>query len=1245
MADPLFTPAVVGAVVSLFFTEVIDAAKSAYRYRKKCKIVLDSVNKLQPHIDAARRNSAHLEEAQANWLNEIEGLLVKARSRAIKGRDETKSEKRKRVMKVWRWGKLPSELMDIVQQIEKAQQNVVFVAALETIIYMNSLKNKKSFDFVPQQLPPHIVGVGETFNRLKASVLASEAKDKPSYLGLHGRGGAGKTMLAKMLHNDEQIIEKYGAHSVLWLTIGLDARVSDLYKTMGQFLKDGVFEETYAHQSLKDQRRFLWNAYSKKKVFLILDDVWQEPNEQNHEMMYWLNIATAPGSATLITTRSTSVLSKVHAESEVVLGLLEEDSWKLFSAHAFSEGTLPSTICEELAREVCKECKGLPLALKVIGSAMVGKVNEEEWSSALYDLKRSEPILDSSVDVELFDRLKLSYDMLKGDVLKTCFLYLAAFPEDYEIPTTTLFRMWNAEGLFGSLDAKDASNRAQAHLEILEKCSLIHWNRKREYVQVHDILRDLALYIIDKAGPGECASKCFFHPGKTFKSFPSGKSLQAIKRMSFMNCTISEWPEKLQVPNLEVCLLSGIILDTNVSKFSGFQDMTSLKYLDLSHCHFKSEINLLRFKELDSFTNVDLSFSNLLKELLESIDEFNSLMDLNLSGCTSLRELPENIDKFKHMILLDLERCISLDKLPENIPYLKSLESLNLRHCESLKELPGNIGNLKHLTWLDLLGCRSLKKIPESICHLDRLEDLDLADCDSLKELPENIGNLKHLIRLDLQGCKSLGKLPECISNLESLQSLSLWGCDSLKELPKNIGNLKRLTRLDLRGCESLDKLPESISNLESLKDLELWRCQSLEEFPKNIGNLKHLIQLNLEGCKSLNKLPESISNLDNLEGLDLSLCESLKELPKNIGNLKHLTRLYLVGCISLDKLPKSISNLKNLEGLDLSQCESLMELPENIGNLKHLVQLKLQGCKVLQQLPESISNLDSLEGLNLWRCASLKELPGNIGNLKHLIQLKLEGCNSLDKLPESISNMEDLEGLDLSQCESLKELPENIGNLKHLTHLDLLGCISLDKLPRSICNMESLVNLDLCKCKTIEEIPKNIGNLKHLTQLKLQGCKVLQHLPESISNLDNLERLNLQECEPLKELPGNIGNLKHLSMLHLQGCKSLEKLPESMSNLQSLEVLNLNHCESLKELPSNIGNLKHLRWLDLQGCKSLDKLPESISNLESLESLDLRGCESLKELPENIGSLKHLIIFYLQSGEHGERSYASNKQ
>jgi disease resistance protein RPS2 len=297
--------------------------------------------------------------------------------------------------------------------------------------------------FQPQQLPPNVMGHEGHFNKLKASILQSRAQSVHSKLGVHGRGGGGKTVLAKRLHNDEEIKATYGEHSIMWVTVGYDARVSQLYERMAYLLNDHVYKDKYATQCLEDQRTYLWNVLAKKEVLLILDDVWKKQYDR-HDMMYWLDIASAPKSATLITTRDSSILTRVQAKVEGVVEFLEDESWELFRNYAFKDGCRPSIIPEQLARDVCKECKGLPLALTVIGIAMLEKVDEQGWSCSLDYLKQSKPIPDSEVDDDLFGRLRLSYNELKDDKTKICFLYFAAFPEDFEIPTDELIKIWTA---------------------------------------------------------------------------------------------------------------------------------------------------------------------------------------------------------------------------------------------------------------------------------------------------------------------------------------------------------------------------------------------------------------------------------------------------------------------------------------------------------------------------------------------------------------------------------------------------------------------------------------------------------------------------------------------------------------------------------------------------------------------------------------------------------------------------------
>jgi Leucine-rich repeat (LRR) protein len=933
MADPV-SPAIIGYLVSKLFDGVCDAAGRAIKCREECKSLQTRLKKIEKLITPACEHEKNGNSACKLWLTELKSLLEEAKVVTNQCLQESKCEKLKRASQFWHWKKLPNHVKSIDRRLQEHIENTNLVM-LGIVLDPNDPK-----DFQPQQLPPNVMGHEEHFNKLKASILQSRAQSVHSKFGVHGRGGAGKTVLAKRLHNDEEIKATYGEHSIMWITVGNDARVSQLYERMAYLLNDHVYKNKYATQCLEDQRTYLWNVLAKKEVLLILDDVWKKQYD-GHDMMYWLDIATAPKSATLITTRDSSILTRVQAKVEGVVELPEHESWELFRNYAFKDGCCPSNIPEQLARDVCKECGGLPLALTVIGSAMLEKVDERGWRCSLDYLKQSKPIPDSEADDELFGRLRLSYNELKDDETKICFLYFAAFPEDRAIPTDELVEIWTAEGLFGTLDVTDAKNKAMDHLEILVKKSLIEWiSEEQTHVQVHDILRDVAMYIIEKAKPGECAFECYFQAGKELKSFPSVQSLQHVKRMSFMQSIIYKWPKKLYLPNLQVCLLSqyssvqtihqqpfGILLHL-------LSSMHGLQYLSLAGNAFHIGEEILDFKGLMNLAYLNLSRCLNVESLLVNMDELKCLIHLNLSWCTSMKRLPESIGELKCLTHLELRSCGSLKELPVSIGELKCLTHLNLTGCESLKELPVSIGELKCLTHLELRSCGSLKELPVSIGELKCLTHLNLTGSAwDLKELPVSIGELKCLTHLDLSWCGSLKELPMSIGELKCLTHLDLTGCGSLKELPVSIGELKCLTHLDLSMCGSLKELPVSIGELKCLTHLDLTGCASLKELHVSIGELKCLTHLNLTGCESLKELPMSIGELKCLTHLDLTGCESLKELPMSIGELKCLTHLHLSSCKSLENLPKSIDKLKHFINLDLRGCISLKELLESIGS------------------------------------------------------------------------------------------------------------------------------------------------------------------------------------------------------------------------------------------------------------------------------------------------------------------------
>ncbi|KAK3198994.1 hypothetical protein Dsin_022409 [Dipteronia sinensis] len=94
---------------------------------------------------------------------------------------------------------------------------------------------------------------------------------------------------------------------------------------------------------------------------------------------------------------------------------------------------------DDIAKEVVDECNGLPLAIVTVGSPLREK-DIDEWKVVCQKLKNSKLDDVENVDVYVYACLKLSYDYLKGDQIKLCFLLCSMFLEDHKIELEELVR-------------------------------------------------------------------------------------------------------------------------------------------------------------------------------------------------------------------------------------------------------------------------------------------------------------------------------------------------------------------------------------------------------------------------------------------------------------------------------------------------------------------------------------------------------------------------------------------------------------------------------------------------------------------------------------------------------------------------------------------------------------------------------------------------------------------------------------
>ncbi|XP_016702095.2 probable disease resistance protein At1g58602 [Gossypium hirsutum] len=146
-------------------------------------------------------------------------------------------------------------------------------------------------------------------------------------------------------------------------------------------------------------------------------------------------------------------------------------------------------------------CRGLPLAIIVLGGILATKSSIHEWKIVH---KNAKSYLKKGKGAQHIEHvLALSYDDLPP-YLRSCFLYLSQFPEDYQIPAERLIQLWVAEGIVSSIEEEGngeiMEDVAEGFLdELVERCMVQVGERdptlKVKTCHMHDLMRDLCLSI------------------------------------------------------------------------------------------------------------------------------------------------------------------------------------------------------------------------------------------------------------------------------------------------------------------------------------------------------------------------------------------------------------------------------------------------------------------------------------------------------------------------------------------------------------------------------------------------------------------------------------------------------------------------------------------------------------------------------------------------------------------------------
>ncbi|XP_076909474.1 putative disease resistance RPP13-like protein 1 [Bidens hawaiensis] len=1065
-----------------------------------------------------------------------------------------------------------------------------------------------------------IVGRQKEKKELLMKLLGDEPCNQNfSVVPIVGMGGLGKTTLARLLYDDEEVRRHFELKA--WVCVSDQFDIFNISKLILQSVKGENKEFTDLNLLQVD----LKNQLKEKRFLIVLDDVWTECYEDWETLVSPFHECT-PGSKIIMTTRKEQLLKKMgYNNLDHLQTLSHDDAMSLFAQHALGAYNFDShPILRPHGEDIVKKCDGLPLALRVLGRLLRIKTEEED---AWKELLNSEIWRLGKKD-EIIPALRLSYHDLSA-CLKQLFAYSSIFPKDYMFDKDDLILLWMAEGFLN----QSSSNKSMERLgleyfeDLLSRSLFQHAPNDKSLFMTHDLLNDLAISI---------SGEFFLRLEDKMMKNVRNADFERFRHMSFVR---EEYVDYSKFKALERAKSLRTFLSVSVEPEDGWEDfyLSSKILVDLL-----PKLVLLRVLSLSDYK---------ISEVPETIGSLKHLRYLNLSR-TLIMHLPQNVCNLYNLQTLILFGCDKLSKLP-NFLMLKNLQHLDIRDTPLLNKMPLGI-ELKTMQTLskiivggdDGLALTELKDLANihgktRIQGLDKVEVamhareanflqkrfselyLEWSDVfdESRKESletevlsvlkPHNYSLIKlgiasfgglefpnwvgdpsflHLISVSIRGCKKCASLPP-LGQLPSLKKLFIEDMDEVKVMGSElIGTSLAFTSLE-------------ILELRNMKRLEVWLTDvGVVSFPclktLVIRNCPNLVQVTLEALPSLTVLEifkcdsgvlrrlvqvapgvtwmeiESISGLNNMVWRGVIECLGSVEVLtiKNCNEIRYLWE---------SMLSKALIKLWSLEVLE---CQSLVRLGEKDkegdnggGNL----------LKALRRL-----KIEKRESVEHCRCSNNIEIFCINGCDKLLEKEQILGGDNARVIVNNTSTPM-LESLQLFNWPNLTTTIVNLSQLIHLTYLGIEGCPNMESFPDHVLpNLTSLTNLVIHNCPSTDaSFPRGFWPPKlqtlYIGQLKKP---VLEWGPQSfptslVSLLLDDERSEENYVSSSNQLSDLLPS--SLIMLGLLGFKKLKSLSAGLQHLTSLQHLILWRCPKMKYLPEIL--LPSLLMLNINECPNLE--------------------------------------------------------
>ncbi|KAI3463356.1 hypothetical protein Pfo_020019 [Paulownia fortunei] len=688
-------------------------------------------------------------------------------------------------------------------------------------------------------------------------------------------GGVGKTTLLKKINN-KFVKTNYGFDLAIWIVISKQSSVEKVQEAICEKLK--LPESSWKNKSEDEKAVQIFRILRLKKFVVMLDDIWKRVD------LVKVGVPTSDDqrmSKVIFTTRYEDMCGYMEADKKIKIECLaREEALTLFKKKVGISALSAHPSIPKLAGVVAEECKGLPLALITVGRAMTSKNDPRDWDRAITKLKKN-PSRIMGMDDDVFHVLKFSYDSLHDDAIKSCFIYCCIYPEDHEILIDDLLELWIGEGLLDEFDdIHEARDQGREIIGGLKAASLLENGKSEEYVKMHDVIRDMALWISSGSKPNTKGYLVLDHVGLLEVHLVTS-SVEA-ERISLWGSSIRSITEIPSCPNVLTFLVRH----------------TAIRMLPSGFLQFMPVIKVL-----------DLSFNFHLAELPSGIGKLVELQFLNLSN-TRIKELPVELKNLTKMKYLLLNATYRLEVIPRQV--ISSFSLLRVFRISGSGDSASNdavennvlsggrrylleeLECLQHINDISitLFDASSVQKLQYSRKIQNCLSSLCFERCEGLTSLElssSSVERMRHLERLDIYYCE-LEQLiiysePEHSHDFDispepgfmaggyfhNLRSVYIAYCDNLLDLTWLI-YAPTLELLDIAHCASMVEIvedpPSLVAGVESdlsifprLKKIRLINVPSLRSIYPHPLPFPSLVEIRVGSCQSLRRLPFDASS------------------------------------------------------------------------------------------------------------------------------------------------------------------------------------------------------------------------------------------------------------------------------------------------------------------------------------------------------------------------------------------------